>query len=140
MPRFERHPDRRAAVVTGASSGHGLATAVLLAETGHPVVLGARRLERLEETAAKLRADGHEAIALPLDLTDDGALITVVQARSNSSTSTSARNAPRSRNSARVVRPKPRAATRDRRSWRTPRTYAVPGRSAPGSGEAGSRG
>ncbi len=74
MPRFDAHPERRAAVVTGASSGHGLATSVLLAEAGHPVVLGARRLERLEETAAKLRADGHEAIALPLDLTDGASI------------------------------------------------------------------
>jgi NAD(P)-dependent dehydrogenase (short-subunit alcohol dehydrogenase family) len=46
-----------------------LATALHLAEAGHPVVLGARRLDRLEDAAAKLRADGCEAIALPLDLT-----------------------------------------------------------------------
>ena len=70
MPRFEPHPDRRPAVVTGASSGIGQATAVRLAEAGHPVVLGARRLERLEETAEQIRAQGGEALALPLDLTD----------------------------------------------------------------------
>jgi NADP-dependent 3-hydroxy acid dehydrogenase YdfG len=74
MPRFEPHPERRAAVVTGASSGHGLATAQMLAAAGHPVVLGARRLDRLEETAAKVVADGGEAIALPLDLTDDASI------------------------------------------------------------------
>lgn len=70
MPRFPPHPDRRAAVVTGASSGIGLATSLALAAAGHPVVLGARRLDRLEDTAAKIRADGGEALALSLDLTD----------------------------------------------------------------------
>jgi NADP-dependent 3-hydroxy acid dehydrogenase YdfG len=74
MPRFPAHPDRRAAVVTGASSGHGLAIAQALADAGHPVVLGARRLDRLEETAAKIVADGGEAIGLPLDLTDDATI------------------------------------------------------------------
>ena len=44
---------------------------MLLAAAGHPVVLGARRLDRLEETAAEIVADGGEALALPLDLTDD---------------------------------------------------------------------
>jgi NAD(P)-dependent dehydrogenase (short-subunit alcohol dehydrogenase family) len=70
MPRFEPHPDRRTAVVTGASSGHGAAIAARLAAAGHPVVVGARRVERLEELAAKIVADGGEAVAVALDLTD----------------------------------------------------------------------
>jgi NAD(P)-dependent dehydrogenase (short-subunit alcohol dehydrogenase family) len=74
MPRFEPHPERRAAIVTGASSGHGLATARALADAGHPVVLGARRVDRLEEAAAKIVADGGEAVALPLDLTADDSI------------------------------------------------------------------
>lgn len=74
MPRFPSHPERRAAVVTGASSGHGLATAHALAAAGHPVVLGARRLDRLEEAAAKIVADGGEAVALSLDLTDEASI------------------------------------------------------------------
>lgn len=70
MPRFPPHPQRRPAVVTGASSGIGAATAVALAALGHPVVLGARRVDRCEELAAAIRADGGEAHPLALDLTD----------------------------------------------------------------------
>lgn len=74
MSSFPAHPDRRTAVVTGASSGIGLAAALALAEAGHPVVLGARRIDRLEETAAKIRAGGGAAVALALDLTDDASI------------------------------------------------------------------
>src|SRR5580700_5506926 len=70
MPRFEPHPQRRTAVVTGASSGIGAATAIALATAGHPVALGARRTAQCEELAATIRAGGGEAIALPLDVAD----------------------------------------------------------------------
>jgi NADP-dependent 3-hydroxy acid dehydrogenase YdfG len=60
----------RPVVVTGASSGIGEAVARLLAEQGHPVVLGARRLDRCERIAAELREAGHEAHAIPLDVAD----------------------------------------------------------------------
>jgi NADP-dependent 3-hydroxy acid dehydrogenase YdfG len=59
--------DRGVAVVTGASSGIGAAAAVALAQGGFSVVLGARRLDRLEAVAAKC---GPRARALPLDVTD----------------------------------------------------------------------
>ena len=49
MPRFAPLPDRRPAIVTGASSGIGEATAIALAARGFPVVLGARRVEKLDD-------------------------------------------------------------------------------------------
>ncbi|MCU1600318.1 MAG: short-chain dehydrogenase [Frankiales bacterium] len=60
----------RPAVVTGASSGIGEATARLLASQGYPVVLGARRVEKCQAIVDELRADGHTAHALALDLAD----------------------------------------------------------------------
>src|ERR1700757_2775644 len=70
MPRFEPHPARRPTIVAGASSGIGAATAVELAAHGFPVALGARRVEKCQEIVEMIRADGGEAIALPLDVTD----------------------------------------------------------------------
>jgi len=71
MPRFPPNPDLRPAVVTGASSGIGRATAAALAALGHPVVLGARRVSECEDAAAAIRSDGGEAVAIHLDLADD---------------------------------------------------------------------
>jgi NADP-dependent 3-hydroxy acid dehydrogenase YdfG len=64
------HPDRRPAVVTGASSGIGAATAEALGAAGFPVALGARRVERCAELAERIRAAGGEAVAHALDVTD----------------------------------------------------------------------
>ena len=58
------------AVVTGASSGIGAATALLLAENGYQVIAGARRIERLKELAAK-----NKAIEIcQLDVTDQSSV------------------------------------------------------------------
>lgn len=74
MPRFDPHPARRPAIVTGASSGIGAATAAALAAAGHPVILAARRVERLQGLADTLVAEGAEAVAVPLDLADAGSI------------------------------------------------------------------
>jgi NAD(P)-dependent dehydrogenase (short-subunit alcohol dehydrogenase family) len=74
VPRFVPHPERRVAVVTGASSGIGAAAAKSLAAAGHPVVLGARRTDRLDELAAAIRSVGGEAATAALDLTDDASI------------------------------------------------------------------
>ncbi|MGW0698880.1 SDR family NAD(P)-dependent oxidoreductase [Streptomyces sp. NPDC002867] len=58
------------AVVTGASSGIGAATARQLAAAGFHVVLTARRKDRIEAVAAEITAAGHQATAHPLDVTD----------------------------------------------------------------------
>ncbi len=65
------HPERRPAVVTGASSGIGAETARALAEAGIPVALGARRLEQCEAVAAEIRTAGGEAVAHRLDMSSD---------------------------------------------------------------------
>ncbi|HKT01223.1 MAG TPA: SDR family oxidoreductase [Rugosimonospora sp.] len=65
-----QQPARRPAVVTGASSGIGAATALALATAGFPVALGARRVERCQQLAEQIRAGGGEAVAHAVDLAD----------------------------------------------------------------------
>lgn len=57
-------------VITGASSGLGKATARLLSSEGAIVVLAARRAERIEALAEKLKAEGGQALAVTTDVTD----------------------------------------------------------------------
>lgn len=61
---------QRTAVITGASSGIGAATAVKLAEAGYRVVLAARRADRVEAIADGITERGGQADAHRLDVTD----------------------------------------------------------------------
>lgn len=62
---------RKVAVVTGASSGIGAATAKQFAAEGFRVVLGARREDKLEAVAEEIRAAGGEAMVYKVDVTSD---------------------------------------------------------------------
>ena len=63
--------DGTVALVTGASSGIGTATAEALAALGATVALAARRTERISELAGKIRAGGGNALAVPADVTSE---------------------------------------------------------------------
>lgn len=61
-------PDGKVTLITGASSGMGEAAAVRLARDGARVVLAARRRDRLDTVAAKVRDAGGEALICPTDV------------------------------------------------------------------------
>ena len=60
--------DNQVAIVTGASSGLGVAFAQALAQAGADVALGARRVDRLQETRALVEAAGRRAITVGTDV------------------------------------------------------------------------
>ena len=71
--------DGKVAVVTGASSGIGEATAEALAAEGAAVVVAARREERLSELVERINGDGGKALAVECDVTDEGQAHDLIQ-------------------------------------------------------------
>jgi NADP-dependent 3-hydroxy acid dehydrogenase YdfG len=63
--------DGKVAVVTGASSGIGEATALALARAGAAVALGARRKDRLDALAERISSEGGRAFPRPVDLSSE---------------------------------------------------------------------
>ncbi len=62
--------DDKVVIVTGASSGLGVSFARAFAEAGADVVLGARRVEKMADTAALVEATGRRALAVATDVAD----------------------------------------------------------------------
>jgi NAD(P)-dependent dehydrogenase (short-subunit alcohol dehydrogenase family) len=72
--------DRRAAIVTGASSGIGLAIARVLGEEGHSVTMAARRPEKLDSAVQELRAEGLDAHGVAANVEEESEIQKVVAA------------------------------------------------------------
>jgi NAD(P)-dependent dehydrogenase (short-subunit alcohol dehydrogenase family) len=68
----------RAALITGGSSGIGLAIARVLGEEGYGLTLSARRPDKLEAAADELRNEGYDVMAVAANITEDEAIKDVV--------------------------------------------------------------
>ncbi|MBP2340601.1 NADP-dependent 3-hydroxy acid dehydrogenase YdfG [Saccharothrix coeruleofusca] len=73
------HLQGKVALVTGASSGIGEATAVALARAGAAVAIAARRVERLKALEERLTEEGARVLPVELDVTDEAACRAAVQ-------------------------------------------------------------
>ena len=69
----------KVAIVTGASSGIGSATAKALAQEGAKVVLAARREEKMRAIASEIGQAGGDTLVLPVDLADEQAAVSLVK-------------------------------------------------------------
>lgn len=72
--------DGRTVLITGASAGLGAHFARVCSAAGARLVLGARRVERVEALAADLSANGRQAIGVAMDVTDEGSIIAAFDA------------------------------------------------------------
>ena len=64
----------RAVLVTGGSSGLGRRFAKILSSKGHPVAVAARRVDRLEALVREIEDAGGSAVAVPMDVCDEGSV------------------------------------------------------------------
>ncbi len=71
--------DGQVAVITGSGRGIGAGTAIAFADAGAAVVLAARTLEQLEETAKRVRERGRRALVVPCDVLDGNQRETVIE-------------------------------------------------------------
>jgi len=76
---FGSELDGQVAIVTGASSGIGEATAKSLASRGASVVLAARRKDELDDLAAQIEDEDGETLVVPTDITDDDDIDSLVE-------------------------------------------------------------
>jgi NADP-dependent 3-hydroxy acid dehydrogenase YdfG len=77
---FGSELDGQVAIVTGASSGIGEATAKSLASSGASVVVAARRENELQELQAQIEAEDGDALVVPTDITNDDDIDALVDA------------------------------------------------------------
>ncbi len=71
--------DGKVALITGASSGIGEASALALAGEGAAVALAARRTDRIDALADRINGDGGKALAIETDITDEAQAVAMVE-------------------------------------------------------------
>ena len=79
LPYNDSDLSGQVALVTGATAGLGRRFALVLAKCGAKVALAGRREERLAEVAAEIEAFGGESCQVPLDMTDQAAVVDAVE-------------------------------------------------------------
>ena len=67
-------------IITGGNSGVGAATAKMFAKEGAKVVITARRVDKLDDVAAQIRAEGGEVLAVRCDVSNEEDVVAMVKA------------------------------------------------------------